>query len=417
MKGMDGPAFARQLSRDDSLFESGPASVPVGHVPVGHVVSAPQSLIQSGTVNQTQHSLAQYGLCNSNFRGLYGGAPPPAGWSKADSRRRDGGTGFAKYTNSNSPYTIYGDGEYPCTNASFPICGDAEGKGMYELYVGTEAWRAGGWSRFGKCRAGAQFTRGLMNASLNLKFFPAECGTIYDTGGSVMRTCVSEFIQAAQEHAGCGDGVDCNVHDAAVSAAAGAAARAAITAMDSQCMAKESHLAAMGAQISKVSLAMSDVAKEIKRRMSENNVSHAANWRFVVGNASKIAGKLDEVFQRGKVLEDRAPSKAISLFASALSDQDDYGALDSYIGSLDAFCEKVKNITTTEYTRIYRDGSQLPLRLYGNTDLLQMINALEMTVREVHCVAPKCVDGEYVVQPAPSAGGSGEYNAWVAQER
>ena len=32
MKGMDGPAFARQLSRDDSLFESGPASVPVSHV-------------------------------------------------------------------------------------------------------------------------------------------------------------------------------------------------------------------------------------------------------------------------------------------------------------------------------------------------------------------------------------------------
>ena len=99
------------------------------------------------------------------------------------------------------------------------------------------------------------------------------------------------------------------MEDAALIAAAGAAARAAITAMDSQCMAKESHLAAMGAQISQVSLAMSDVAKEIKWRMSENNVSHAANWRFVVGNASKIAGKLDEVFQRGKVLKDRAPSK------------------------------------------------------------------------------------------------------------
>lgn len=413
MKGMDGPAFARQLSRDDSLFESGPASVPVGHVPVGHVVSAPQSLIQSGTVNQTQHSLAQYGLCNSNFRGRYGGELH--GWLDGHGWSKDTSAGYGKHTNSNSPYTIYGDGEYPCTNASFPICGDAEGKGMYGLYVGTEAWRSGGWSRFGKCRAGAQFTRGLMNASLNLKFFPAECGTVMDTGGSVMHTCLSEYIQAAQEHAGCGDGVDCNMEDAALIAAAGAAARAAITAMDSQCMAKESHLAAMGAQISQVSLAMSDVAKEIKWRMSENNVSHAANWRFVVGNASKIAGKLHEVFQRGKVLEDRAPSKAISSAAQNAASKAAFVANqpDSYIGSLDAFCEKVKNITTTA---IGEDGEAGMFKLYGNTDLLQMINALEMTVREVHCVAPKCVDGEYVVQPAPSAGGSGEYNDWVAQE-
>jgi len=387
MKGMDGPAFARQLSRDDSLFESGPASVPV---PVGHVVSAPQSLIQS-----EGHPLAQYGLCDSNFRGINEVEFAPAGWSKSN----------RSYTSSDSPYKIL-DGSYPCTNASFPICGDAQGKGMFALYLGTAAWRSGGgqdnpWGKFGKCRAGAQFTRGLMDASRDLKWSPAECGTI-------LQTCRNDYIQAVQESAGCAENPDlCKNMDEAAIAASAAAAHASITAMDSQCMAKESHLAAMASHISQVSLAMSDVAKEIKWRMSENNVSIAANWRFVVGNASKIAGKLDEIFQRGKVLEDRAPSKAISAWAQYIGLS---AAPDSYVGSLDAFCEKLKNIATTA---VAGENQNVKNILYASTDLLQMINALEMTVREVHCIAPKCVDGEYVVQPAPSAGWN-EFQAFQA---
>ena len=138
--------------------------------------------------------------------------------------------------------------------------------------------------------------------------------------------------------------------------------------MDSECVAKERHLAAIGDQISTMSLELSDIAKHIRKVMVDgNHVQNATSWQFVVGNASTIAGVLDGIVQQGELLENRGDS------------------LRSSIYPLETFCARVYEITN------------------GKALFYQMINALEMTVREIKCVGGagddthKCLDGEWKV--------------------
>lgn len=246
-----------------------------------------------------------------------------------------------KYTGCDSNFR--GGRQYSCPDASFPICGDLHGKGMYEVFKRASGCAAGQEGcPLGKCRAGAQFTPGLMNVSHDLTALADECGTI-------LKICHGE----------------CNANEAGVCSGA-------ITAMDSECMAKERHLGAIGDQISRMSLELSGIAKNIRKAMVDgNHVQNATSWQFVVSNASTIAGILGEIVQQGELLENRGDS------------------LRSSIYPLEAFCAKVYEITN--------------LQPPGKALFYRMINALEMTVKEIKCVGGagddthKCVDGEWKV--------------------